>query len=205
MLTTTLIIDDFFQDPVEIRNSFLKMDYPDSKGTANYPGRDSSQRLDLPGIDEFVSELTGEKVISKMSPSHGHARISMASDDIDRKYTVHIDPGAVWSGIIYLNLPEQCQGGTEFFRHIETGMERAPIYPHELEAMGAKNYMDGCAKIIENDSNDMSKWEPTMTVPMRFNRLVLLRPWYFHTSGISFGNTNENSRLVYLLFFGGVE
>ena len=40
-----------------------------------------------------------------------------------------------------------------------------------------------------------------MTVPMRFNRLVLLRPWLWHTSGLGFGDSIENGRLVYLMFF----
>jgi hypothetical protein len=40
-----------------------------------------------------------------------------------------------------------------------------------------------------------------MTVPMRFNRLILLRPWLWHTAGMSFGTSNENCRLVQLFFF----
>jgi hypothetical protein len=40
-----------------------------------------------------------------------------------------------------------------------------------------------------------------MTVPMRFNRLVLLQPHYWHTSGEAFGDSIENGRLVYLMFF----
>ena len=38
-------------------------------------------------------------------------------------------------------------------------------------------------------------------VPMRFNRLVLLRPWMWHGSGETFGTGMEDSRLVYLLCF----
>jgi len=48
---------------------------------------------------------------------------------------------------------------------------------------------------------DESAWETTMTVPMRFNRLVLLRPWLWHTAGRGFGDSLENGRLVYLMFF----
>jgi hypothetical protein len=40
-----------------------------------------------------------------------------------------------------------------------------------------------------------------MTVPMRFNRLLLLRPWLWHTAGPGFGQTLEDGRLVYLMFF----
>ena len=55
--------------------------------------------------------------------------------------------------------------------------------------------------IIVKEGHDRSKWERTMTVPMRFNRLVLLQPHYWHTSGAGFGNSVEDGRLVYLMFF----
>jgi hypothetical protein len=52
---------------------------------------------------------------------------------------------------------------------------------------------------------DTSHWSGilylTMTVPMRFNRLVLQQPQYWHTAGPSFGDTVENGRLVYLMRF----
>jgi len=204
MLTTTLIVDDFFDDPLALRRTMLDMDYPEARRDANYPGRDSAQQLKLPGIGRLVSDPTGEKVVESTLQSHCHARISMAADDLARKYTVHIDPGVVWSAIIYMNLPEQCQGGTEFFRHKATNMERAPVHPEELAEMGVHNYFEGGSKIIKDDSNDLTKWEKTMTIPMRFNRLILLRPWYFHTSGASFGDNKENGRLVFLMFFKGV-
>jgi hypothetical protein len=40
-----------------------------------------------------------------------------------------------------------------------------------------------------------------MQAPMRFNRLIMLRPWLWHTAGTGFGDSMENGRLVYLMFF----
>ena len=57
---------------------------------------------------------------------------------------------------------------------------------------------------LKKDSNDPSKWEHIMTIPMRFNRLILLRPWFYHTAGPSFGNDVRDGRLVQLFFFEGV-
>ena len=125
----------------------------------------------------MVSELTGEKVVASTAKNeHGHCRVSLAGDDERRKYYVHIDVGVVWSGLLYLTLPEHCHGGTEFYRHRASASDRAPIYPDELKAAGVKNYAEAADKIIEEDSNDLSKWEHISTIPMRFNRLVLLRP-----------------------------
>ena len=56
-------------------------------------------------------------------------------------------------------------------------------------------------QLLERDGTDDSKWEMTMRVPMRFNRLVLLRPWLWHSAGLAFGDRAENGRLVYLMFF----
>ena len=55
--------------------------------------------------------------------------------------------------------------------------------------------------VLDRDALDRSKWELAMRVPMRFNRLVLVQPQYWHTAGESFGDTVENGRLVYLMFF----
>lgn len=113
---------------------------------------------------------------------------------------MHVD-AAHWSGILYLSRPQDCRGGTEFFRHRETNTDRAPYDDREAAVLGfpsAKGMVDG---ILERDSTDDSKWEMTQRVPMRFNRLLLLRPWLWHTAGENFGDTLENGRLVYLMFF----
>ena len=48
---------------------------------------------------------------------------------------------------------------------------------------------------------DLARFAERYGVPMRFNRLVLLRPWMWHSAGEAFGSTLEDGRLVYLMFF----
>ena len=67
--------------------------------------------------------------------------------------------------------------------------------------MGFSNASEMVESIIGQDGSDRSKWEHVMRVPMRYNRLLLLRPWLWHTAGPGFGDTLENGRLVYLLFY----
>ena len=196
-----LVIDDFYTDPHAIRRTALSLDYPEPKSPPNFPGRNSRQKLLVKGIEEIVSGLLNEPLVGSTRDAHGHCRISLAADDASRRYYVHIDPPADWSGILYLSLPEHCQGGTEFFRHKALDSDRAPIYPHEIEALGAGSYPEAADRIIQRDSNDLSKWDHLMTIPMRFNRLILLRPWLWHTAGPSFGDSLENGRLVQLFFF----
>ena len=70
-----------------------------------------------------------------------------------------------------------------------------------LEKIGYSSYEELQHDILDKDALDRSKWELTMTVPMRFNRLVLLQPHYWHTSGPGFGDSLENGRLIYVMFF----
>jgi len=164
-----------------------------------YPGRNSVERVRLEGLEEQVSSIVQEP-LCEPNPleSHGKCRLTLASDNQLAK--IHVDP-SFWSGILYLNRLEDCRGGTEFFRHIATGTDQVPITIEGINAMGYPSYQAMSEQILSKDALDRSKWEHTMTVPMRFNRLVLLRPWLWHTSGPGFGNSVENGRLVYLMFF----
>jgi hypothetical protein len=198
MPTSLIVVDDFMLDAHAVRDAALRLTYPDLQGA--FPGRNSLQRLTIDGLEEQVSRIVGEPLVP-ISPlqSHAKCRITLAADVGRAK--VHIDQ-AFWSGILYLSRPEDCRGGTEFFRHRRTNTDRAPVSVEELNAMGYATMDELHADIIERDSVDDAAWEMTMQVPMRFNRLVLLRPWLWHTAGEAFGDSMENGRLVYLMFFG---
>jgi len=196
MPTSLIIVDDFLDNAPALREAALRLTYPPQSGA--FPGRNSLERIDIDGLAQQVSKLVAEPVVP-MPPSqaHGKCRLTLANDV--GKAKVHVD-GAHWSGILYLSRPEDCRGGTEFFRHLPTGTERAPYNDHEAAAMGFASAKEMTTHILR-DSLDESKWELTLRVPMRFNRLLLLRPWLWHTAGENFGDCAENGRLVYLMFF----
>lgn len=198
MPTSLIIVDDFLSNAHELRDAALRLTYPEQDGA--FPGRNSLERIEVGGLAQKASELVREP-LKPISPPQSHAkfRITMAQDK--GRARVHIDSGAHWSGILYLSRPEDCRGGTEFFRHRRTNTDRAPINAAERAALGYASSQEMYRDIIEQDSNDDSKWELTMRAPMRFNRLVLLRPWMWHTAGEAFGDSMENGRLVYLMFF----
>ena len=197
MPTSLIVVDDFLPDAGAFREAALRLTYPEQDGA--FPGRNSLERLEIDGLPDYVSQLTGER-LRPMSPpgSYAKCRITLAAD-VGRG-RVHVDPG-YWSGVLYLSRPEDCQGGTDFFRHRRTRTERRPMTAEEVAALGYPSYEDAHRDIIERDGLDESAWETTMSVPMRFNRLVLLRPWLWHTAGVGFGDRAENGRLVYLMFF----
>lgn len=197
MIPHVIVMDDFLPNPHEMRERALSLNYAVE---GRYPGLNSVEKTVIPGLDAIISRLVYEPVRAPWTEdfSHGSCRLALAKDD--RPGRIHIDQSH-WSGILYLNRPEDCQGGTEFFRHLPTMTDHLPLTPQALQEAGFSSYDELKTEILEKDALDRSKWELTMTVPMRFNRLVLLQPQYWHTSGHSFGDSIENGRLVYLMFF----
>lgn len=201
MPTSLIVVDDFLDNATALREAALRLTYPEQQGM--FPGRNSQERINIEGLAEQVSRLVHEPLTPLGFPqSHGKLRISLASDE--RRANVHVDPSH-WSGILYLSRPEDCHGGTEFFRHIETNTDRAPYNDAEAKALGFPSAKSMVDTVLERDGRDPAKWELTMRVPMRFNRLILLRPWLWHTAGESFGDSLENGRLIYLMFFASAQ
>lgn len=197
MYTTFLVVDDFLDNAEALRQHALMLDYPAQQG--QFPGRNSLQRTNIDGLTDAVSQIVGERLVAAPPPqSHAKTRLTLAADKGPGK--VHVDESH-WSGILYLSRPEDCRGGTEFYRHKATGLDRFPFTREELDSYGFATAADAHGALIERDGADDSAWDMVMNVPMRFNRLLLLRPWLFHTAGPGFGNSPESARLVYLMFF----
>lgn len=197
-LPSLLIIDDFLTDPQAARGRALALDYDVSLKNGNYPGTLSSEALPIAGLDDAVSQIIGAKVKPQPGTSHSHCRLTLAHDK--GLSGVHIDP-CFYSGILYLNLPEHCRGGTDFFRHKRTGLDRVPMDTGQMLAAGYADPNQLIEEVVNCDTLKPAKWEKQFTVPMRFNRLVLFSPWMFHNSAKGFGSGPENGRLVHLMFF----
>ena len=197
MPTSLILVDDFIDNPHALREAALRLTYP--HGENMFPGRNSVERINLEGLAGQVSRLVGEP-LAPMPPTQAHAKCRITLGGDTGKAKVHVD-AAHWSGILYLSRPEDCRGGTEFFRHLPTNSDRTAYNDAEARALGFPSARGMTTSILDSDSTDDSKWEMTMRVPMRFNRLVLLRPWLWHTAGEAFGDSMENGRLVYLMFF----
>ena len=201
MRISYLIIDDFYDDPHAVRNAALHTDYARPVEGSNYPGDNSAETFEMKGLNELVSSIVREPVMGTPESGHGRFRIATAGAESRARARMHVDGQSYWSGIVYLTLPEHCQGGTEFYRHKDLGTDRAPIYDSEVAQFGSQSCARFTQELIRRDGNNASKWEYIMTIPMRFNRLVLFRPWFWHTSGESFGDRGENARLIQLFFF----
>jgi hypothetical protein len=197
MIPHLIVIDDFLNNAEAVRAEALTLNY---SVPGRFPGLNSVEKLNIGGLNQVISTLVHEPVRTPWTKdfSHGSCRLALAKDD--KPGRIHVDQSD-WSGILYLSRDEDCQGGTEFFRHKRTRTDRVPVNLEKLGQIGYSSYEDMQHEILDQDALDRSKWDHTMTVPMRFNRLILLQPQYWHTSGPSFGDSVENGRLVFLMFF----
>ena len=72
MPTSIIVADDFFSDAEGFREAGLRLAYPDQPGSL-FPGRNSAERLQIEGLEQHVSQLTGERLRPLPTPS-GHAK-----------------------------------------------------------------------------------------------------------------------------------
>jgi hypothetical protein len=198
MPPSLIIVDDFLSDPHGFRRKALALDFDPALKKGNYPGIMSSEALPIAGLDAAASARAGVKLQPAAGTTHQFCRLTLKGDT--GRSGVHIDP-AFYSGILYLNLPDQCRGGTDFFRHKPTGLDGVPTTDMALAATGYGDINALIEEVVNADTHKPARWEKTMTVPMRFNRLILFSPWLFHNAAPGFGDSRETGRLVHLMFF----
>jgi len=206
MMKSLIVVDDFLDNPHQFREVALRQNFPAPKEPMSYAGRNSEFPQLVNGYDALISDIVGEPLVLARGVVNGHFR--MALDGDEGTAGVHIDI-AHWTTVLYLTLPDDCPdgaaGGTHLFRHKATGSDRAPYDEQELVEMGFATPQEFMDRVVTADTNDRDKWDELSTVPMRFNRLVILRPQQYHAAGLSFGTCKENARLVYVNSYNNVD
>lgn len=198
MYNSLLVVDDFYDRPDEVRKIALGCDYLEHQGPLTFPGRNSKQKFHPPGLARVVSNLVSEPLRASRAEGAYHGAFRVTLEGEPSRYMVHVDPNFLtWVGVIYLSRPEDCDGGTTFYHHRGLRSDRSPLTMEQLENEGVKSVAD----LLQRDGNDPDKWERLMTVPMRYNRMVLYRPWLWHSAGEAYGDQIENARLIQLLSF----
>lgn len=206
LINSCIIIDNFYEDPYSVRATAMSMDYYEPKysekfkdGTGPWPGRVSKGAYALKNMDVVVSKLLGFPVRSTSQEYGGTGYFRLSQKDDTPTYYTHVDsiPNGnlrVYSGIVYLNPPEDCyredgsqRAGTRFFTHKESGRNKVN---------NNKEYMS-----TELDFNDPTKWTEDAVVGFRWNRLVLVENSIYHTYGDLFGDSKETARCTQLFAF----
>lgn len=190
MEISTIIVDDFYINPHETRDFALSLEYG-VKG--NYPGN-RTEAIYNESVFNIIQEIiyhAGGKITNWGEGQYTGSFQYTTSRD---RSWVHADQTTKWAGVCYLTPDAPLSSGTGLFKHIPTGLETAPrksdgTYDYEL------------LEKINQDSQDMTKWELTDRLANKFNRLVLYRGDFFHTSLDYFGQNMYDGRLFQTFFF----
>ncbi len=183
---TVLVLDDFYEDPMAVREWILQqkfaMSYIGCHRTKSYATpelRDHIQTF----IEPFAGKITKWSNADNYFNANGCFQYSMATDDD----WIHADDSVTdWAGVLYLTPDAPLSSGTGLFK-----------------------FKDGTRFAIEKtdqteqakDGRNMDAWEQIDSVGNVFNRLILFNAQHWHGGLGYFGDSIENSRLFQLFFF----
>lgn len=189
MRFNSLTIDNFYADPMQVREFALKQEY---KVRGNYPGQrtesfltDSIKQKLRDILYPFAGEITnwgGEYT--------GSFQYTTASD----RSWIHADSTTDWAAVCYLTPDAPVTAGTGIFRHKETGWMNFD-YKRQNDPEYMKQAPPG------DECQDYTKWEMVDRVGNVFNRLIMYRADNYHVSLDYFGKDLNDGRLFQVFFF----
>lgn len=196
-----IIVDDFYSDPDGLVQAALSSLREEMSPTGNYAGVMTTHPFLGEPLREILQKLTLEPTLNSSTNANGRLRFTKADDPF--KFHIHydVDMSTKWAGVVYLSKDHPRSEGTCFWKHRRTGLEIAPNTPEGFASYGWKDFHD-LKDFLATEGLDESLWKKTLSIPYKYNRLVLFRPWLLHSPGPAFGDTLKSSRIVQTLFLG---
>ena len=201
MLNRFIIVDDFYNNPDALVEAAYKTLKPEESPDGNYAGIMTKDAFLTEAHRDIFQKLTMEPSIDSSTNANGRLRFTKEGDSFRFHIHYDVDVQTRWAGVVYLSKNHPKTEGTSFWRHKRTGLEIAPNTLEGFAQYGWKNFQD-MKDFLGTEGLDESLWEQTMTIPYKYNRLVLFRPWLLHSPGPAFGDSLDNCRIVQTIFLG---
>ena len=184
---TTIVIDNFYNDPDAVRDFALTRSYV-PRGEHGAVGHRTLEHFHFEGVKELFENLLGSKMCEGKEEgewdyqTNGVFQHCMAEDP----FVIHAD-SQQWAALVYLtpNAPPEC--GTNTYRHKETGMESIKKQ-EEWE-------------IFKGNFYDATPFEIVDKIGNKYNRCVLMDAQQIHAASQYFGDDIMNDRLFQIYFF----
>jgi hypothetical protein len=200
------IIDNFYKHPEQVRALALQIPSTRSPTLMHaLPGSRVEGTFYFGHFAEFITEIITSVFVEDtkidrdfISSCLNHAtflvNVQTSKEALSAVRLPHVDnleKGRYALGI-YLNTPEQCTGGTAFFKFKgEQSIDLVSLLKSDPDLRGYDFYVQ------ESDAN----WEKIYTAEMKFNRLVIYKQNILHTPYIPVDSfTEENPRLIQMFF-----
>jgi hypothetical protein len=188
------VFEDFAADAAAVRQAVVAGGFATETGPdgAAYTG---ISQYAVPHWFERIAHVVGAPIVPRLSCF----RLNLQGE-LPHSWVHSDDICAEYASVLYLNLPEQCQGGTSFWRHRALGMERL-LSPPELRERGFD--VDAFHAFMTREWKDLTFWQRTGHVPMSFNRFVTYPTCYFHSRFPfeAFGRGPDDGRLIWVCFY----
>lgn len=196
-----IIVDDFYGDPDSLVTTAKESIRKEQLPRGAYAGVMTTQTFLGEPLRDAFQKLTLEPSINSSTNANGRIRFTQVDDPFHFHIHYDVDIDTKWAGVVYLSKNHPDVDGTNFWKHRRTGLEVAPNTVEGFAEYGWRNFED-LRSFLEAEGHDESLWEKTLTIPYKYNRLVLFRPWLLHSPGPAFGDTLDSARIVQTIFLG---
>jgi hypothetical protein len=177
---TTWVVDNFYADPMAVRNFALKQEFVEEKDY--YKGCRTKHQYFLPGTKEAFEKIMGIQI--REWESHGMCgkfQYCTAQDSL-----VYHHDGQTWAAMIYLTPDAPYDCGTSLF----------------ASKNGARKSSDANIRTaFDGGFYDSTKFDLIDSIGNVFNRLFIFDAQNIHAASKYFGQTLEDSRLFHIFFF----
>ena len=208
-MLSTIIVDDFFPNPDNVRQYALSLqDWHKDEGF-NWPGIRTKNLHTF--AEEYHNALAWSvyncmpnHIISKYDAfSKFHAMFHIAGEEYIGGL-IHDDGNDLdFAGLVYLNPEPLENSGTSLYHHVTNQLE---YFTEEIRPI-KKNFFSNPEnnqfkeQFIDFMNKRSAQFAKVTTVENVYNRCVIYDSHSWHGANKYFGNTRENSRLT-LVFFG---
>jgi hypothetical protein len=190
-----LVFDDFAPDASKVREALIASEFKTETGPDGLPYTGICT-LPVPHWPQLLADKMGHDIECKLS----FFRMNVAGE-LPHTWIHNDDICAKFAAVLYLNTPEQCQGGTAFWRHTILRRHDLPMHD-ELKAQGIE-HPEWFRQMMGNECKSLDYWEQHAFVGMQFNRIAVYPTAAFHSRYPfeGFGTTPADARLVWTAFF----
>lgn len=194
------VVDGVYQDPDAVRRFALSQHY--GPGGGIYPGRFALVPLSTDPLLELIN-MAIPSPHGRPLVSHPHyqgitafAMLTASGRDLSPLQQLpHSDGFCKYAAVLYLSQPDDCVGGTAFWRHRRADLEYAPAVgdPRTFDAI-QRYEADSPLRLFRQMMNEAlaepiggyitesnGTWERIKIVEMRQNRLVVYDANLFHS------------------------
>lgn len=207
-----LVVDDFYADPLALRRLLLSTPYPawerDTSGANLVDYSDCRQTILLPfaepqySICELAARYLGIRVEALRNTFVTNLFRNHREPSPGAQPRPH-DDGICLAAIVMLNIPDECAGGTAFYRCRSPDLAGMPRDPTQYAERRRQVYTGPRAELqagyfLEHWSEH---WKLLDAVEMRFNRLLIYPGMLFHGHWHVPGSFREHWRINQALFF----